>query len=143
MPTMRRRHASRCEVLSVVERGWRGARECSLVLSTVGVPVTHLIKGFLNAELREMIRPYPGIRMISVPRPLFRLWLWWTLCWQTTTGRLRWVLLDHERTLREISWWCRRFGLTSVAVHETHQGYELWVGGRHMPLALAFQRERR
>ena len=42
-------------VLSLVERGWFGARTCSLSLNAMEIPVTHLIKGSLNADLRAMI----------------------------------------------------------------------------------------
>ena len=112
-------------VLSVVERGWRGARECSIALSARAVPVTHLIKGSLKADLRAMIRPYPGVELISVPRAMFRAWLWGLLVWGTMLGRVRWVLVDHERTLREVAWWCRVCGLTLVFIQETAQGYDL------------------
>ena len=126
-------------VLSVVERGWHGARECSLALDAMAIPVTHLIKGYLNAGLRTMIRPYPHIRIVSVPRVLFRIWLWRLVLWQTLTGHLRWILIDHERTLREVAWWCRIFRLTPVVIRETEQGYELWVGGRRMSFSSLFQ----
>jgi len=119
----RRPHAS--EVLSVVERGWRGARECSITLSARAVPVTHLIKGSLKADLRAMIRPYPGVQLVSVPRAAFRAWLWGLLVWGTVRGRLKWVLVDHERTLREVAWWCRVCGLTPVFIQETGPGYDL------------------
>jgi hypothetical protein len=123
MSHRRRPHAP--EALSVVERGWRGARECSITLSARAVPVTHLIKGSLKADLRAMIRPYPGVRLVSVPRIAFRAWLWALLVWGTMWGRLRWVLIDHERTLKEVAWWCRMCGLTSVFIQETGQGYDL------------------
>jgi hypothetical protein len=116
-------HAS--AVLSVVERGWRGVRECSIALSAQAVPVTHLIKGRLGADVRAMIRPYPGVRLVSVPRIAFRAWLWGLLAWGTIWGRLRWVLVDHERTLREVAWWCRVCGVTPVFIQETDQGYDL------------------
>ena len=89
-------------VLSVVERGWRGARQCSLALDAMAIPVTHLIKGYLTPELRAMVRPYPHIRLVSVPRVLFRVWLWPIVLWQTATGRLRWMHIDHERTFKGV-----------------------------------------
>ncbi len=121
----RRRQPQASEVLSVVERGWRGARECSITLSARAVPVTHLIKGYLKADLRAMIRSYQGVQLVSVPRAAFRVWLWGLLVWGTMVGRLKWVLVDHERTLREVAWWCRVFGATPVFIQETDQGYDL------------------
>lgn len=124
----------RGEVLSVVERGWRGARECSLTLNAMAIPVTHLIKGSLSREVRAMIRPYPHIHLVSVPRALFRLWLWWTVGWRTLAGRLRWVLVDQERTLRELTWWCRLWHVTTVLIHEADHGSTLTVQGRPVSL---------
>lgn len=126
-------------VLSVVERGWHGARQCSLALDAVAIPVTHLIKGYLTPELRAMIRPYPHIRVVSVPRVLFRLWLWGIVLWQTLTGRLRWILIDHERTIKEIGWWCRVVRVTPVVIQQTGQGYELWVDGLSVSFSSLFQ----
>ena len=128
----------RAGVLSGVERGWRGARELSLELSARAIPVTHLIKGHLTRELRAMIQSYPAIQIVSVPRPLFRVWLWGILLRQTATGRLRWLLIDHERTLREVGWWCRLTGQTPVMIHETDSGCDLQVAGQPVSKASLF-----
>ena len=122
------------EVLSVVERGWRGARECSLTLNAMAVPVTHLIKGRLSRDVRAMIRPYPHIHLLSVPRTVFRVWLWWTVVRRTVLGRVRWVFLDQERTLQELAWWCRLRRVTPVLIRDTDDGYTLTVQGRPVSL---------
>ena len=126
-------------VLSVVERGWFGARQCSLALDAMAIPVTHLIKGYLAPEIRAMIRTYPHIHIVSVPRLLFRAWLWTIMLWQTATGRLRWILIDHERTLKEVGWWCRVFRVTPVVIQQTAQGYELSVDGQDTSFSSLFQ----
>jgi hypothetical protein len=105
----------------------------------MAIPVTHLIKGSLSRELRRMIRPYPHIAILSVVRPLFRVWLWWLIATRTFRGRLRWIVLDNERTLRQLSWWCRTFGVTPVSIHELGQHYELCVDGRSVSLASVFR----
>ena len=117
------------EVLSLVERGWQGARQCSLALDAKAIPVIHVIKGSLDAGVRAMIQPYPHIRLLAVPRWSFRVWVWTLMVWGTLRGRLGWILLDHERSLRELSWWCRRFGLTPVVIQEHGRGYDLLVQG--------------
>lgn len=122
------------EMLSLVERGWRGARECSLTLDAKAIPVTHLIKGSLAPDVRAMIRPSPHIEILDVPRWAFRIWLWVLVIWRTLQGRLRWILLDHERTARETAWWCRRFGITPVMVQEHDRGYDLTVHGQQVSL---------
>ena len=129
-------------VLSVVERGWRGARECSLVLRTRGISVTHLVKGSLSADVRAMITPYPLIRVIDVPRTVFRARLWGLLAWRTMTKQVRWVLVDNERTLRELGGWCRWWGLIPVFIRETTDGFELSVNHRIAKIAEVFGNER-
>ncbi len=127
------------DVLSVVEQGWRGARECSLILRTRGIAVTHLVKGSLSAEVLAMIHPDSLIRIIDVPRATFRARLWALLVWRTMTKRVRWVLVDKERTLRELGGWCRWFGLTPVFIRETTEGFELSVNRRVAKIAEVFR----
>lgn len=119
----------------MVERGWRGARECSLALDVRGVHVTHLIKGALEPEVLAMIRPRPHIRVVAVPRWWFRAWLWGLLIVGSVRGRWAAVLVDHERTGREIAWWCRRWGVGLARIHETAEGYDLWVGNDRRALS--------
>ena len=130
--------STRKGVLSLVERGWSGARTCSLRLNVIAIPVTHLIKGWLNAEHRAMIEPRPYIRILSVPRPMFRIGMWLALAGSTLTGRLRWVLVDQERTHHEVGWWCRCFRLTPILISETDDGYVLDVGGAPRSFASVF-----
>ena len=126
------------EVLSGVERGWRGARECSLELQQHGIAVTHVIKGKLPRDLRGLITPYPLIRLVDVPRALFRPCLWIALVAGAARGQLRWLLLDHERTLREVSGWCRAFRITPVLVEEETVGYRLLRDGAPASAAAVF-----
>lgn len=131
MPGSRGRRGS---VLSLVERGWRGARECSIALSARGIPVTHVIKGSLAREVRGMIQPHPGVGVCHLPRPVFRVCLWFLLVVQAVRRRFRWVLIDNERTLRELGWCCRWLQLTPVLIQERHNRYELTVRGRRITL---------
>lgn len=124
----------RTDMLSLVERGWQGARQCSLALEARHVPVTHVVKGRLSADVRAMIEPHPHIRVVSAPRAAFRLWIWPVVIWRTLQGRLRWILMDHERSHRELSWWCRRFGIILVMIQEHDGGYDLAVHGRRVSL---------
>lgn len=123
------------DMLSLVERGWQGARECSLALNARQVPVMHVVKGWLSADLRAMIEPHPHIRLVSAPRWAFRIWVWALVIWRTLQGRLQWILMDHERSQRELSWWCRRFGIIPVMIQEHDRGdYNLKVHGRRVSL---------
>ena len=121
-------HPSR--VLSVVERGWRGARECSLALAQRGIPVTHLIRGIVRPEFRAVIRPHAHVRLIDVPRACYAVVLWPSLIVGGVLRRIRWVLVDNERQLGRLQRWAGPLGMTTVLVREGSRGYDLVVGGR-------------
>lgn len=112
-------------VLSLVERGWQAARECSLELQQQGMCVIHLVKGRLSGAVHAMIAPKPHIHVVSMSRNLF----WpaaWALCgWLSLTGRLRSVMVDNERSMRRVRRWVRRPRVNPVLVREGRDGYEL------------------
>ena len=123
------------DMLSLVEHGWQGARQCSLALEGRQVRVTHVIKGWLRADLRAMIAPHPHIRLVSAPRWAFYFVVWPLVIAKTLRGRLGWILMDHERSRAELAWWCRLFGIAPVMIQEQDGGtYDLAVGGRAVPL---------
>jgi hypothetical protein len=117
-------------VLSVVERGWFGARDCSLELSARGVPVLHAIKGRLTADELRLIEPRPLITIRAVPRPIFRAWLWLAIARLAARRRIRWCLVDHERTARELAPWLRLLGVRLIELRERADGYDLVAEGR-------------
>ena len=90
----------RPQVLSLVEHGWRGARRCSLALAAQGLAVTHLLRGWIPKDVVRLIGPHPNIHLVRLPRRTFHLWTWGWLAASTMTGRLRWLLVDRERTCR-------------------------------------------
>ena len=122
------------KVVSVVERGWRGARECANALNAAGVPVVHVIKGWISPEVREMIHPTPHQQVVAWPRPLFYVGLWCWLIPRVLLGRVRWVLVDHERTDRGLRRWGRWCGILPVTIREGDEGFTLWRGEVRLPL---------
>ena len=128
------------EVLFAVERGWRGARECSRTLSRQGIAVTHVVKGWAPKEVRALVTPLPFVRMVWVPRWWFRLPLWVLLVAGSLRRRVRWVVVDHERTLREVSGWCKRTGVTLLWMQEHEHGYQLLNNGQPIPDTSEFWR---
>lgn len=125
-------------VLSLVEDGWRGARQCSLDLKGHGVEVLHLMKGRLDPHVQALLQPFPHIRIMSAPRWRFRLQAWVMLAILTLRGRLRWVLVDHRRTLKEIAWWCRLWRVTPVLIRQTEEGYQLRLNEQPAALGEVF-----
>ena len=121
-------------VISVVERGWRGARECAAVLNQAGVPVTHLIKGWISRDVQEMIGSTPKQRVVAWPRPAFYVGLWLWLAPRVLFGRVRWVLVDHERTSRGLARWAGWRGVWPVMIQEGERGFTLWRNGVRVSL---------
>jgi len=126
-------------VVSLVERGWRAARECSLDAQQRGLCVIHVVKGRLSRAVHAMIAQRPHIRVVSVSRRLF-----WpaagALCgWLGLTGRLHSVLVDNERTLRRVKRWVHLSRIVPVLVREGRDGYELWHGHQRIARAAWYE----
>lgn len=125
-------------VLSLVERGWQAARECSLDVEGAGVTVIHIVKGRLSRSIRAMFAPRPHIRIISMPRNLFWLVTGLLFIGVSLAGRLRVVLVDNDRSYRRLGGWVRFLGFQQgldvwipvnlLMVQEGPEGYELWAG---------------
>ena len=112
-------------VLSLVERGWQAARECSLDLQRQGGCVVHLVKGRLEPAVHAMIAPQPRVRVVSVRRTLFWPAAWaWCMGW-LVTARLRMVLVDNERSFRRVRRWVGGSRVSLVRARQGGQGYEL------------------
>ena len=127
------------EVLSLVEHGWAGARQCSLALGGRGVAVTHLIKGRVSREVLAMIAPAPRVRVRSVPRLWFRPRWWLMAAGMALRGRLGWCLVDHERTARELTPLARWLGARVVEIRDHDAGYDLFIHGDAVSLNDAFK----
>lgn len=126
------------EALSLVERGWRGARESARQLVRRGDRVRHVIRGTLSRDVRALIEDSPRERVVDAPPWRFRLQAWAQLVGATARGRLRWVLVDNERTQRQVRWWCRAFRIRLVRVQEAGGEYALLAGGRPVAFQEAF-----
>ncbi len=129
---MRERHPL---VLSLVERGWRAARECSLDIQRNGVDVVHLVKGRVDPEVRTLITTTPNVRLVSVVRRWFWLVAWLVFLWCFGSGRLRSVLVDNERSLRRLQGWARWARIPLAMVQEGSEGYQLRINRHRVPRA--------
>ena len=122
-------------ILSLVERGWRAARECSLDIQRDGVCVLHLVKGRLDPELRWLVVREPTTRLISVARRWFWPVAWLVFLRCLSSGRLRSVLVDNERSFRRLQRWTRLTHVNLVMVREGPEGYQLWADHHQVPRA--------
>ena len=120
-------------LLSLVERGWQAARECSLEAAAAGCGTTHLIKGWVPPEvLYGLTPPQPRIRLVGVPKRLF-----WPIAWLAAmsvnlSGALRAVLVDNERAAKRVGRWLRGRRDRIYLVRPGAQRYELWLGQRQV-----------
>ena len=115
-------------IVSLVERGWQAARECSLEVQGDGIHVVHLIKGRVEPAVRALSPSRPGIRLVSLARSLF-----WPLAYLATigwlaSGRLCAVLVDNERSQRRLRTWCHLARTPVWLARQGSEGYELWAG---------------
>ena len=115
-------------VLSLVERGWQAARECSLDLQEANVEWLHVVKGRLSRAVQAMVAPQPRIRLMSVPKTLFWPMIGLLVGAGAVSGRLRAVLVDNPRSLRRLDRLGRMVRVPVAMVQEGAEGYEVWLG---------------
>ncbi len=84
--------------ISLVEKGWAGARRLSIELSRKGVGVRHLVRGAIAPEFMGIITPYPGISIHGIPVRWYRIAAWWALLWWQFRPNLHAVIVDNART---------------------------------------------
>ena len=120
-------------VLSLVERGWQATRACSFDAQEQGLRVVHVVKGRIG-DVRHVIAPVPGIRMIDLPRHLFWPGVWLCCALGLLSGRLQALLVDNERSSRRLHWWARRGRIPLTLIRQGPDGYELWDGSERVPL---------
>ena len=129
-------HAQRIAI-SLVEKGWGGARRLSIRLSRQGVRVRHLVKGRLPAEVVAIIPPYPGMTIRGVPRSWFKLAAWVELWGAMARGGAELVMVDHERAARWVARWAPPLRDKVVVVQEAADGSPriMWQGASVDPVA--------
>ncbi len=105
--------------ISLVEKGWAGARRLSIELSRTGVGVRHLVRGTIAPEFLSVITPYPGVSIRGIPVRWYRIATWGTLLlWQFRPG-LHAVIVDNTRTADWVTKTFPRLADKLVRVNET------------------------
>lgn len=110
-------------VLSLVEKGWAGARWLSIhMMAQSDVSVRHLVRGTVPRVLLEALTPYARMTITGIPVRLYRLVVWVVLVYGCCTGRLAAVLVDNERAERWVARWFPWLRDHIILVHETSEG---------------------
>jgi hypothetical protein len=120
---------SRASVVSMVEKGWGGARRVSIELAEQGIAVHHYVKGRLPGDLVRVLTLPRGVRISGLPVRWYRPAVWALLAGRALLGRRTVVLVDNERAMGWVSRW--RFSRAPVLVLEREDGGPLVrVAGR-------------
>lgn len=84
--------------LSLVEKGWAGARLLSIDLARKGTPVVHLVRGKLPRSTLEALTPCKGVEIASVSPQMYRVAAWLRLWAGQSMGSVGLVITDNAKT---------------------------------------------
>ncbi len=100
------------EIISLVEKGWTGARQVTIDAVCAGHSVRHFVRGKLPRTVLEVLTPYPNMRIQGYSPRWYRMVVWGALVRRTLSMSTPLVLVDNERALRWVtrwfSWWRNR-----------------------------------
>lgn len=113
------------QVIFLVERGWRGARELAITLARQHLTSRLIIKGKVPADVLEIITPRAGIQVSSYSKWYFKLSVVFIILWHRIFGRLKCVVVNKDRTLRWISALTRLTGCQTVLLNEVGTKIEI------------------
>ena len=83
------------QAISLVEKGWAGARRVSIRLVREGGSVRHVVRGRLDAELLNSLTPYARMTIRGVSPGWYRTVAWFELA-RALPGGLSLVIVDNE-----------------------------------------------
>ncbi len=110
------------QAISLVEKGWAGARGLSIALSRQGVCVRHLVRGRVPLEVLQVLTPYEGITIQGFSTRWYRWVVWGILLWNQRRARTRLVMVDNSKAMEWVRHWFPRLKDHLVQVEETPQG---------------------
>ena len=108
--------------ISLVEKGWAGARRYSIELVGQGMLVEHVVRGQLSAAVLEIITPYPGMRIVSYSRRWYRVMTWWWLASSVYRRRRTMVIVDNPRAAQWVGAWFPMLRRHVVLIQEQPDG---------------------
>ncbi|MBI4343605.1 MAG: hypothetical protein HY601_02185 [Candidatus Omnitrophica bacterium] len=99
--------------LSLVEKGWHGAREHTKSLPG-GWRVVHLVKGPVDPSVRRLLGLDARTRLVGIPRRWYWPVAWAMLVRWGVTRRLGALVVDNTRAQRRMRPWAAWTGATVV-----------------------------
>ncbi len=127
---------ARESVISLVEKGWAGARRVSIAQAQQGANVHHFVRGLLSSEVLHMVRAHKGITVWGISSRWYRLVVWGALVVsQFNQALLIWV--DNERALRWVQWWFPLMRKKVILITEERDGSpSIWHQGQRIELSM-------
>ncbi|MBI4430512.1 MAG: hypothetical protein HY587_02230 [Candidatus Omnitrophica bacterium] len=113
------------QVIFLVERGWRGARELAIKLARQHLTCWLIIKGKVPSDVLEIITPRAGISVRSLSRWYFKPMVALLVIWHRLFGCLKCVIVNKDRTLFWMSAIVRMVGCHTVLLNEVGESIEL------------------
>ena len=110
------------QAISLVEKGWAGARRLSIELVQRGGSVRHVIRGRLDAELLSVLTPYPRLTIRGVPLRWYRVAAWLELAVALAGGGPQLILVDNEKAAAWVGGWFPMLRERVVVVQEDATG---------------------
>lgn len=109
-------------VLSLVEKGWAGARRLSIDIVQRGGVVRHVVRGRLDADLRSVLTPYPRMTIRGVALRWYWPAAWLELAVALAGGGPRLILVDNEKAAAWVGGWFPMLRERIVVVQEGPDG---------------------
>ena len=109
-------------VLSLVEKGWAGARQLSIHLARAEGEVEHLVRGRISRDVLAVMTPHPGMRIRGIPRQWYKVIVWIRLFVAQRLRQPSLILIDNERTAQWIDRWFPSLRKSVVLVLEAPDG---------------------
>ncbi|GEM_PF-1606841 len=113
------------QVIFLVERGWRGARELAITLARQHLTSWLIIKGDVPPDVLEIITPRAGIKVSAFSKWYFKLFVAFIIFWHRIFGRLKCVVVNKDRTLNWMSVLTRLLGCQTVLLNEVGTEIEI------------------
>jgi len=110
------------EIVSLVEKGWAGARQITMSAVQAGHDVQHFVRGRLSHVLLEALTPYPRMRIRGYSPSWYRVAVWGALVRRTLTLSAPIVLVDNERAMRWVAQWFPWWRSRVIMVREPPDG---------------------
>lgn len=124
------------DIIFLSERGWQGARTCSLELAKQGKHCQVLVKGRPPKEVRNFITQYPNIVNHFIPRQMFFMYAFLFLLFKKITGKISLVLVERPRAVKLAACFPLRTNYCHILEKDSAPFYELKTAqGRTLSLS--------